>query len=109
GRFGEQRHELWVIGNARRVDPQRRRGVKRVQIQVALARPGIDDPGAAAVPQIQREMKAVGQHVSRQTPTNILVAGHRLSLAGPPTPPKPPTLPPLKASHLPPPPPPPHA
>src|SRR5262249_55045227 len=77
GRLGEQRHELRVAGDIGRVDAQRGGGEERVQVEVALTRLGIDDPGATAEVQIQDDMEAVRQNVTRKTAPDIVVAGHR--------------------------------
>ena len=76
GRLGEQRHELGIAGDIWRVDAQRRRGEERVQVQVALAGFSIDDPGTGAEVQVQNDMEAVRQNVTRQTAPDVVVAGH---------------------------------
>jgi hypothetical protein len=71
-RLGELGHERRVVDDAGRVQAQRRRGEEGVEIQVAQARPGVDQPRPTAALQVQDELHPVGEHVAGQRTVDLV-------------------------------------
>ena len=64
--LGKLGHERRVVSDAGRIEPKRSRGEEGVHVEIALPGSGIDQPATSAAPQIENQLHAVGQHMSRK-------------------------------------------
>jgi hypothetical protein len=66
GDFRQSGHEGGIVGEAASVEPERRRGEERVEVQVLGTVAGIDDPRAVARSRIEHHRVAVEEEMAAE-------------------------------------------